>query len=110
LPSILLPHHFLTFLFYYPVTNLVALTFASSRSLLSKEVFMKYGNYQQFINFLQQELAIPARAVACADRIRQRVSPYKKDQSAHLLSMILWQYGLINLEQLNRSFVWLSEF
>jgi Protein of unknown function (DUF2949) len=78
-------------------------------NLLSKEVFMKYGNYQQFINFLQQDLAIPARAVACADRIRQRVSPYEKDQSAHLLSMILWQYGLINLEQLNRSFVWLSE-
>jgi Protein of unknown function (DUF2949) len=70
---------------------------------------MKHGNYQRFINFLQQELAISARAVACADRIRQRISPYEKDQSTHLLSMILWQYGLMNLEQLNRSFVWLAE-
>jgi Protein of unknown function (DUF2949) len=70
---------------------------------------MKYGNYLQFIHFLQEDLAIPARAIAFAERIRKRIPPYEKNQSSHLLSMILWQYGLMNIEQLNRSFVWLEE-
>jgi Protein of unknown function (DUF2949) len=70
---------------------------------------MKYGNYLQFIHFLQEDLAISARAIAFAERTRKRISPYEKNQSSHLLSMILWQYGLMSIEQLNRSFVWLEE-
>jgi Protein of unknown function (DUF2949) len=85
------------------------LAYSSISSLLTKEVPMKYGNYLQFIHFLQEDLAIPARAIAFAERIRKRIPPYEKNQSSHLLSMILWQYGLMNIEQLNRSFVWLEE-
>ena len=69
---------------------------------------MAYENYIQFIHFLQEDLAISARAIAFAERIRKRISPYEKDQSFHLLSMILWQYGLMSIEQLNRSFAWLE--
>ncbi len=69
---------------------------------------MTYENYLQFIHFLQEELAISTRAIACAERIRKRISPYEKNQSSHLLSMILWQHGLMDIEQLNRSFAWLE--
>lgn len=67
---------------------------------------MKYENYLEFTHFLQEDLAIPARAITFAERIHSRISPYEKDQSSHLLSMILWQHGLMNIEQLNRSFAW----
>ncbi|GAB4200904.1 MAG: hypothetical protein Fur006_52800 [Coleofasciculaceae cyanobacterium] len=54
----------------------------------------------QFISFLQDELAIPAQAIAVALKHRE--------QDAGLLHMILWQYGLVSLEQLQRIFDWLE--
>lgn len=54
----------------------------------------------QLINFLREELAVPAAAIAIALR--------QPDQSPNLIPMILWQYGLITLEQLDRVFDWME--
>ena len=54
----------------------------------------------QLINFLQRELAIPNAAIATALR--------QSDRDASQLPMILWQYGLVSLEQLDQIFDWLA--
>jgi hypothetical protein len=54
----------------------------------------------QLINFLRGELAIPTDAIVIALR--------KSDQDVGQLPMILWQYGLVSLEQLDRIFDWLA--
>ena len=61
---------------------------------------MKSATEAQLTNFLRVELAIPMAAIAIALR------PGYQDVSQ--LPMILWQYGLVNLEQLNRIFDWLG--
>lgn len=52
----------------------------------------------QLINFLQEKLTISAASIAVALRMRQ--------QDSEPLSMILWQYGLVSLHQLERIFEW----
>lgn len=54
----------------------------------------------QLINFLQSELGIPANSIATALR--------HPEQTPSLLPMILWQYGLVTLEQLDQIFDWLE--
>lgn len=54
----------------------------------------------KFINFLLQELAIPAAAISLALR--------HVEQTPSLLPMVLWQYGLVTLTQLNQIFDWLE--
>lgn len=54
----------------------------------------------QFLNFLQEDLAISAGAIAMALRHRE------KDSGP--LPMILWKYGLVTLEQLDHIFDWLE--
>jgi hypothetical protein len=56
----------------------------------------------QFIRFLQSELAIPKDFIAIARRTGE--------QDPNRLSLILWQYGLINLQQLDLVFDWLETF
>ncbi len=55
----------------------------------------------RLIQFLQEELAIPERSIAIALRHQQESTP-------NLLPMILWQYGLITLEDLDRIFDWME--
>lgn len=57
---------------------------------------------QQLIHFLQTELAIPASAIAIGLR-------HADDQLPNLLPMVLWQYGLITLEQLDQVFEWMEK-
>ena len=57
-------------------------------------------NKTEFINFLQGELDISDDAIAMALRHRE--------QETGPLHMILWQYGLVSLEQLQRIFDWLE--
>ncbi len=52
----------------------------------------------QLINFLQEKLTISASAIAIALRMRQRAS--------EPLPIILWQYGLVSIHQLERIFDW----
>jgi hypothetical protein len=54
----------------------------------------------RLISYLQEDLAVPSSAIALALR--------RQEASASLLPMILWQYGLISLEQLNQVFDWLE--
>lgn len=60
----------------------------------------KPTTHSQLINFLQEELSIPANYIATALR--------HPEQNPSLLPMILWQYGLVTLEQLDRIFDWLE--
>jgi hypothetical protein len=52
------------------------------------------------VRFLQDELAIPPASIDLA--VRHHAEP------ANLLPMILWQYGLVTLEQLDLIFDWLE--
>lgn len=53
----------------------------------------------RLIAFLQDELSIPTESIQIA--LRQDVFP-------HLFPMVLWQYGLVSLEQLDQIFDWLE--
>lgn len=54
----------------------------------------------RLINFLQEELLIPTESIQMAMR-QQELIP-------NLFPMVLWQYGLISVEQLNQIFDWLE--
>ncbi|MBD2014580.1 DUF2949 domain-containing protein [Microcoleus sp. FACHB-53] len=56
--------------------------------------------YTRFLRFLQEELAIPTDSLAIAQRYREH--------DPGPLPMILWQYGLVTLEQLDRIYDWLE--
>ena len=56
--------------------------------------------YSQFIQFLQEELALSSNSIFMAQR--------SVDQNPTLLPMVLWQYGLINLDQLDTIYDWLE--
>lgn len=54
----------------------------------------------QLINFLKEEMDISATSIAIALRHSQ--------QDPGPLPMILWQYGLVSLEELEKIFDWLE--
>jgi hypothetical protein len=56
---------------------------------------------KEFIKFLQNELAISTADIAVAQRHREL------DNGP--LPMLLWQYGLVSIEQLDRIFDWLED-
>lgn len=57
-------------------------------------------NYSRLIRFLQEDLAISKDSIAIAQRhVENNPGP---------LPMILWQYGLVTLEQLDLIFEWLE--
>lgn len=55
---------------------------------------------KKITNFLQLELGISAEAISLA-RKNQSLEP-------NLLPIILWQYGIISTEELDRVFDWLE--
>jgi hypothetical protein len=61
---------------------------------------MKSKRLLLLIGFLQDELAIPSASIDLAVR--------HHPDTPNLLPMILWQYGLITLKQLERIFDWLE--
>ncbi|MDB9445444.1 DUF2949 domain-containing protein [Anabaena sp. CS-542/02] len=58
------------------------------------------NNERKFINFLHQEIELTNADIAVALRHRQF------DNGP--LPMLLWQYGLVNLEQLEQILDWLD--
>jgi len=56
--------------------------------------------YAKFLRFLKEELAISNDSIAIAQRYSKR--------NTDPLPMLLWQYGLITLEQLERIYDWLE--
>ena len=61
---------------------------------------MTPSTYPRLIRFLQDDLAISTASLAVALRHRE--------QDPGPLPMILWQYGLITLEQLDQIYDWLE--
>jgi hypothetical protein len=54
----------------------------------------------KLIDFLREDLALPAASIAFAQR--------HQDQVPNVIAIILWQYGLITLEQLDQIFDWME--
>ncbi len=61
---------------------------------------MKSTRLQRLIHFLKDELAIPSASIELAVR--------HQPETPNLLPMILWQYGLVTLNQLDQIFDWLE--
>lgn len=61
---------------------------------------MESRKLDQFMQFLQHDLAIPDENLQLALR--------HPEQTPSLLPMILYQYGLVTLTQLNQIFNWLE--
>ena len=61
---------------------------------------MKPTPHQKLISFLKDDLAIPSASIDLAVR--------HQPDAHNQLPMILWQYGLVTLEQLDRIFDWLE--
>ena len=60
---------------------------------------MKPAIYDKFIKFLKEELALSTDSIAVVQRtVEQQSAP---------MPMILWQYGLVTLEELDRIYDWL---
>ncbi|MDP5339647.1 MAG: DUF2949 domain-containing protein [Nodularia sp. (in: cyanobacteria)] len=69
-------------------------------SIKGGELQMPPSTYSRLIHFLQEDLSISAASLAVALRHRE--------QDPGPLPMILWQYGLITLEQLEKIYDWLE--
>lgn len=59
---------------------------------------------QRLIEFLKQDLAIPATAIDLGLRQQDQAFPLPDN----LLPMVLWQYGLLTTEQLDQVFEWME--
>lgn len=58
------------------------------------------STYTRLIRFLQEELSISAASIAIALRY--------SEHDPGPLPMILWQYGLVTIEQLDQIYDWLE--
>ena len=61
---------------------------------------MPHISYPKFIRFLTEELSLSTDSIAVVERTFQ--------QNPGPLPMILWQYGLVTLEELDRIYDWLE--
>lgn len=62
---------------------------------------MSSTTYAHFLCFLQEELSLSRDSIAIAQR--------SVEQTQGPLPMLLWQYGLINLKELDRIYDWLEQ-
>ncbi len=62
---------------------------------------MNYSAQAKLIQYLREELLVPADAIALAIRQQHHLSSQ--------LLIILWQFGFIALKQLNQIFEWLEQ-
>ncbi len=67
---------------------------------LGGESLVGPSTYARLIRFLQEDLALSASSLSLALR--------HLEQDPGPLPMILWQYGLVTLEQLDRIYDWLE--
>lgn len=65
---------------------------------------MQPTQQQRLIEFLERDLAIPTSAIAIGLRHQEQSAPLPDN----LLPMVLWQYGLLTIEQLDQVFDWLE--
>lgn len=69
---------------------------------------MTPNTYTRFIRFLQEELCVSQASIAFAEKAQATSEEKQKYRDPNPLSMILWQYGLVTLEQLEKIFDWLE--
>ncbi|MGK7931427.1 MAG: DUF2949 domain-containing protein [Microcystaceae cyanobacterium] len=62
---------------------------------------MSSNTYNLFLQFLQNDLALSKDCLAIAER--------SMEQHRGPLPMVLWQYGLVTLEELDRIYDWLEQ-
>lgn len=58
--------------------------------------------YSKFLHFLQEEINISQDSIAVAKR--------SVEQNIELIPMVLWQYGLVTIDQLDRIYDWLETY
>ncbi|WP_017295052.1 DUF2949 domain-containing protein [Geminocystis herdmanii] len=56
--------------------------------------------YHRFVKFLQEEINLSQECIAIAQR--------NVDHNLGLIPMVLWQYGLVTIEQLDKIYDWLE--
>ncbi len=56
--------------------------------------------YIRFLKFLQEDLNLSQDSIAMAKR--------SSEQNPTMIPMVLWQYGLVNIEQLDKIYDWLE--
>jgi hypothetical protein len=56
--------------------------------------------YHRFVKFLQEEINLSQECITIAQR--------NVDHNLGLIPMVLWQYGLVTIEQLDRIYDWLE--
>lgn len=61
---------------------------------------MSHNTYRRFLRFLREELSLSPDSIAIAQR--------SVEQTQGPLPMILWQYGLITLQELDQIYDWLE--
>ena len=61
---------------------------------------MPHTTSKQFLRFLHEELSLSVDSIAIAQR--------SMEQTQGPLPMLLWQYGLINLNELDKIYDWLD--
>lgn len=61
---------------------------------------MMSAQHLRFLQFLQNDLDLSAASIAIAQK--------QREQDLGPLPIILWQYGLVTLEQLDQIFDWLE--
>ncbi|NJK39376.1 MAG: DUF2949 domain-containing protein [Oscillatoriales cyanobacterium RM2_1_1] len=64
--------------------------------------------YSKLIRFLQEELLLSPASIAFAQKTQEKVDDTQEYPDSSSLLMILWQYGLVTLEQLEKIFDWLE--
>ncbi|MDQ2100195.1 MAG: DUF2949 domain-containing protein [Tychonema bourrellyi B0820] len=69
---------------------------------------MAPGTYTKLIRFLQEDLAISRASIDVAERVGAN-ERQQRDRDPNSLPMVLWQYGLVTLEQLDKIFDWLAQ-
>jgi hypothetical protein len=67
---------------------------------------MKAASLEKFLRFLQDDVGVPSTEIGTVEKLVSRES--LQNLSLNLLAIVLWQYGLLNLEQLSRVFDWLE--
>lgn len=68
---------------------------------------MTPSKYRQFIEFLTEELDISNTCINLAEKLQDKFDG-QRETNLGFLPMILWQYGLVTLEQLDKIFDWME--
>ncbi len=66
----------------------------------SRDYQMTPSTYPKLVQFLREELLLPDASIAIAQK--------HSEQHQGPMPMVLWQYGLVTLEQLNQIYDWLE--